>query len=69
MFHPRLSFHSYFLDSVQGPMSQAQIGTYRNTVEVLRVAVLTCGIFGLFVETRVHGYKVVLMLSLVLFAS
>lgn len=50
-------------------MSQAQIGTYRNTVEVLRVAVLTCGIFGLFVKTRVHGYKVVLMLSLVLFAS
>lgn len=50
-------------------MSQAQIGTYRNTVEILRVAVLTCGIFALFVETRVHGYKVVLILSLVLFAS
>ena len=50
-------------------MSQAQIGMYRNTVEILRVAVLTFGIFGLFIETRVHGYKVILMLSLVLFAS
>lgn len=37
MFHPILSFHSYFLD-FQGPMSQAQICMYRNTFEILRIA-------------------------------